>query len=381
MKAQELKSQLSSELLTKDGVSGIGIGEDEDGNEVVVVNVESGKAHTVAIPEEYQGEGIEVRETGPFYSEVARTGEPQNIDRKSKHRPVPCGVSAGHVNITAGTAGFIMEDGSGNRYPSSNNHVYADVNEASEGDAIVQPGPQDGGTSSDQSGTLAGSIPLENGATVDFAWIDSGVKHTLELAGVGTPKGDIAEVSVGDTLIKSGRTTGVTTGTVEQVSADLNVGYGNTTYQIKDSILTSNMSQGGDSGSAVLKENTNQPVGVLFAGSSSATLHSKASNVEAESGLTIVTEDTPDVPTASVQITLTKKAEESGNISVNVSDESGSSISGAEVSITGASEQVGTTNSEGVVNFNGVPIGDYTVSASKSGYTSSSTEVKKGNFV
>ena len=381
MKAQELKSQLSSELLDKEGVAGVGVGTDEDGNEVVVINVESGKAHTVSIPQQYEDENVEIRETGPFHSEVVRSEEPQNIDRKSKHRPVPAGVSAGHTQITAGTAGFIMEDGEGNRYPSSNNHVYANVNNASEGDVIVQPGPQDGGTSSDQSGTLAGFIPISDGVNVDFAWINSDVEHTLELAGVGVPKGDVAEVSVGDTLIKSGRTTGVTTGTVEQVSTDVNVGYDGGTYQIKDCILTSNMSQGGDSGSAVLKENTMQPAGVLFAGSSSATLHSKAANVEQQSGLTIVTEDAPDVPTASVSITLTKETEELGNIEVSVTDDTGSPVDNAEVSITGPSEQVGTTNTDGFVSFNGVTLGDYSVSASKSGYSSNTVQVSKDSFL
>ena len=42
-------------------------------------------------------------------------------------RPVHCGVSIGHMNISAGTLGCLVEI-EGNRYALSNNHVLANTN-------------------------------------------------------------------------------------------------------------------------------------------------------------------------------------------------------------------------------------------------------------
>jgi len=67
-------------------------------------------------------------------------------DETDKHRPAPLGVSIGHPDITAGTLGFKVRDGSGNPYILSNNHVMANINQASIGDHILQPGAYDGGT-------------------------------------------------------------------------------------------------------------------------------------------------------------------------------------------------------------------------------------------
>ena len=69
-------------------------------------------------------------------------------------RPVPIGVSTGHPVITAGTIGCRVTDGA-NVYALSCNHVYALENQASTGDAVIQPGTEDGGSSpADDIGTL-----------------------------------------------------------------------------------------------------------------------------------------------------------------------------------------------------------------------------------
>ena len=70
-------------------------------------------------------------------------------------RPVPIGVSSGHLNTATGTLGARVVDGSGNVYALSNNHVFAAINEASIGDGIIQPGNVDGGNDpADRIGTL-----------------------------------------------------------------------------------------------------------------------------------------------------------------------------------------------------------------------------------
>src|SRR5256886_17231942 len=77
-------------------------------------------------------------------------------DPTKRQRPAPLGFSVGHPPITAGSIGARVVDGSGNVYVLSNNHVLANSNDATIGDAALQPGPYDGGTApADQIGTLA----------------------------------------------------------------------------------------------------------------------------------------------------------------------------------------------------------------------------------
>jgi hypothetical protein len=77
-------------------------------------------------------------------------GRPTDViavdDLSALARPVRCGVSVGHIDITAGTLGAVVERGGGDeeRYLLSNNHVLANSNEAEVGDPILEPGPVDG---------------------------------------------------------------------------------------------------------------------------------------------------------------------------------------------------------------------------------------------
>ena len=71
-------------------------------------------------------------------------------------------------------------------------------------------------------------------------------------------------------LIKRGRTTGVTTGTVDSINATVNVSYGpacGTARFVGQAITSAGLGASGDSGSVVLDSNTLTPVGLFFAGS------------------------------------------------------------------------------------------------------------------
>ena len=63
-------------------------------------------------------------------------------------RAVPIGVSTGHPDITAGTIGARVTDGT-NVFALSNNHVYANENNTTTGANGLQPGPIDGGANPD----------------------------------------------------------------------------------------------------------------------------------------------------------------------------------------------------------------------------------------
>src|SRR5437016_13214084 len=62
-------------------------------------------------------------------------------DPTKRQRPAPLGFSVGHPAITAGSIGARVVDPSGNVYVLSNNHVLANSNDATIGDAALQPGP------------------------------------------------------------------------------------------------------------------------------------------------------------------------------------------------------------------------------------------------
>jgi hypothetical protein len=86
---------------------------------------------------------------------------------------------------------------------------------------------------------------------------------------------------------KSGRTTGLTTGSIEQIDVTVNVQYSENQIAIfTDQLLAGAMSQGGDSGSAVLDE-SNQLVGLLFAGSDTTTIINRIENVFSALGVTL----------------------------------------------------------------------------------------------
>lgn len=222
-------------------------------------------------------------------------------------RPAEGGYSVGHKNITAGTiASCVYDILPGGRvsppahgigippryYILSNNHVLANSNAASLGDAILQPGPFDGGTDpADRIATLSRFIPItlepptprtQHRNLVDAA-IAAGPFHDLdrEIYWSGYVRGwrRKANVAVGMLVQKTGRTTNYTTGRITTINATVDVGYGGgRVARFSDQIVTTNISAGGDSGSLVTTLD-NVAVGLLFAGSSVATIVNQIENV------------------------------------------------------------------------------------------------------
>ena len=261
-------------------------------------------------------------------TDVIQTGRIRAL-RTSRHRPAPGGVSIGHVDITAGTLGcLVLKDGE--LVILSNNHVLANSNDASIGDSILQPGPVDGGKSSDRIATLLDFVPINFGGgsvppppsdcpiaravvsvlnlfarvvgsksrcqavTVAAAadnLVDAAIATPLESSAVvdnildiGPIRG-VARASLGDAVKKSGRTTGLTTGEILQVDVTVDVSYGaGKVARFVDQLLSGPMSAGGDSGSAVLNDE-DELVGLLFAGSDNTTIFNRIDNVFNELGV------------------------------------------------------------------------------------------------
>lgn len=252
-----------------------------------------------------------------------------------RFRPAPGGVSIGQYQITAGTLGCLVKKGD-TVYILSNNHVLANSNDASIEDNILQPGPYDGGLNpADKIAVLSEFIPINftgdgNGgggapscgtakSITAFLnklaeWygsstrlrqyriqqqqpdntVDCAIARVLnpddvlnDILGIGKIAG-IQEGELGMTIKKSGRTTGLTNGTIEQIDVTAQVSYGaNKTAIFTNQFLAGAMSQGGDSGSAVLND-SNNIVGLLFAGSDTTTIINRIENVFSALGVSLL---------------------------------------------------------------------------------------------
>jgi hypothetical protein len=298
--AQEKHNPL---LLSLAGVAGSGVGVDARGAAVIRVYLET---PSVAVPAALDNVPVERVVTGRFYaSSCAQTFCP---------RPVPLGVSTGHPAITAGTIAARVKDASGSVYALSNNHVYANSNNASIGDGALQPGPYDGGTDpADRIGTLSAF------KEINFSGGDNDIDAAIALSSTAmlgnstvsgyTPTSTPVEGTVNLPVKKEGRTTGVTLGQISEVNVTVTVCYAtigpfcvkSARYVNQLAIGGGTFSAGGDSGSLIVTQSGNNAVGLLFAGSSTRTLANRIQAVLAWFDVTIdsASGSTNNSPTAS----------------------------------------------------------------------------------
>jgi hypothetical protein len=281
-------------LMARASVVGTAVGLGADGQAVVVIYAAS--AGVPGLPDQLDGVPVNVVVTGMI---VART------DPKARQpRPVPIGVSTGHPDITAGTIGARVTNGT-DVFALSNNHVYAAANSASIGDSALQPGSFDGGIDpADAIGTLADFEPILFDGSDNMIDAAIALSSTASLGnatpsddGYGTPNSTTVSATLGQAVKKYGRTTKLTHGTVSEINVTVNVCYKargpfscnrNFIAKFVDQIAISdgNFSAGGDSGSLIVDTNAN-PVGLLFAGSSTRTIANRIAPVLTRFGVTI----------------------------------------------------------------------------------------------
>jgi len=199
------------------------------------------------------------------------------------------GVSGSNVkDITSGfccggTLGSLLT-GNGALYILSNNHILARQDQASPGENISQPGLIDNGC---RPATIVAHYTTapKLGSNVDaaIAQLSSGQMNSTDyIQGIGTISSVVKAPAVGLAVEKSGRTTGTTAGTIGSINTSVNVQYQIHCGQGKKYVISytnqivihsSSFSAGGDSGSLIVTNNScHQPVGLLFAGSSSSTI-------------------------------------------------------------------------------------------------------------
>lgn len=225
--------------------------------------------------------------------------------RYGRHRPLSCGISVGHPNITAGTIGCLVER-AGTTYILSNNHVLADCNQAAINDAIIQQGTADGGSSpADNIANLSAFKPLDfTGAPNDIDAAIAAVQQNntpmiveSEIVSLGRVGTTPMAAQLYQSVRKHGRTTGHTIGVIMDLSVDLWVSYrvGNTSvsawFENQLGIMgvgSAPFSQGGDSGSLIVDAVSLDPVGLLFAGGGNFTYANFIDPVLSHFGVTMV---------------------------------------------------------------------------------------------
>ena len=301
-RAEEIRRAIEPNLLMLSGVTGIAVTSSEP---KIIVYVES-EEYVDAIPKSLAGVEVEVRVTGKVFAlgslpcsdavSVAEDKGNEVVDRKGVVRPLVGGISVAGIRCAcSGTLGVVglesIEPVGIVPVILSNAHVLAmdpAANFVDERVTIIQPGLVDGGTEENRIGELLGYWPIvfndpnaENYADAAIGVLDEGVEYLegeiLAEDNVSTYKVDLTpeEVSAGDVIRKSGRTTGVTRGTVDSPSATVKVAYtpdGSRWAVMKDVIAVKSETSfvlPGDSGS--LADKDGRFVGLVFAGNEDGT--------------------------------------------------------------------------------------------------------------
>jgi hypothetical protein len=291
----EARKALEHELLPLAGAGFVGVAHSEAEGEITVF-VENEQARR-KVPPSFEGYAVRTEVTGKIQAFSGQVVEPLaavSEERRTQVRPLVGGISVSacvtSIYLYAGTLGMVTYDDK----ILSNAHVLA-MNPGTgaflpTGTPIIQPGSRDAGGPSERVGALQAYIPIdftpnaENYADAAIASIDVGVNASS--GEQFSEEGDYwlegwTNVSQGDTVRKSGRSTGITTGGALYTNVDVVVSYGSKSAYFVDQIVViqSNWSfaSPGDSGSAVDKDG--KFVGLLFAGTADCAVICKAEHI------------------------------------------------------------------------------------------------------
>jgi hypothetical protein len=241
----------------------------------------------------------------------ADNGPAHRIDQNF---PISLGTSGGNINdrtrafCYGGTLGALVQDANGAQYILSNNHVLARTNAAKLGEDIIQPGlidqsPVCAQDSSDAVADLSRFVPIQfkgkgttqpNTVDAAIAAVRSGaVDSKGSILDIGMISDTTLQPGIGLAVKKSGRTTGLTTGSISamDVTVDVSYGSGKTARFVNQILVTpGTFIDSGDSGSLMVEDLDPTPhaVGLLFAGSSTVAIANPIDDVLSAFGVTMV---------------------------------------------------------------------------------------------
>jgi hypothetical protein len=324
--AGELRSAMTTQeahtpaLLSMPGVVGTALTGDAQGRPAIMVMTERALGPG-RLPATIDGYAVIENVTGKILAFRGHGGGGGTSHTATQTPPIQLGTSGGNVNdisngfCCSGTLGSLVQKG-GTQYILSNSHVFAgDVVAGGNGrvsqigDDVNQPGLVDANCSS--SGTnivanvssLSTTYPPNSTPNVDcsIAQVRSGMVRTDgSILEIGTLSASTLGATVGLGVKKSGRTTGLTRGSISAINATVTVGYdtecggSSFTKTYTGQIIVNQHSSGflnsGDSGSLMVEDVSTNPraVGLLFAGSSSSAVANPIADVLAQLGVTMV---------------------------------------------------------------------------------------------
>ncbi len=214
-------------------------------------------------------------------------------EQQRRIRPVIGGLSAAPLGASfVGTVGGFLRGVVGRSeriYALSNNHVFAATDSLGSGTLITQPGPEIAPTTAeDVFAVLTMAVPILFPGSSPAAPVanryDAAIAHVTDptlikratISGVPNYTAELSTPVPGMRVVKSGRTTGVTRGTIHAIGVNgVQVNYGTQLApriaRFDDTIEIVGdgpepFSLPGDSGSFILEEESGRPVALLFAG-------------------------------------------------------------------------------------------------------------------
>lgn len=223
------------------------------------------------IPEVYEG----------FKTDIIQTGELSYSSLKEKNLPLKIGYSIGPSNVNdVASFGCLVKDYHENYYILSSNHILSNFDELPMGTPILHPGIGDGGKyPKDLIAILCKKITLLSADEDNYVnYVDCALAKIINKSSIintifllGNIKG-VSDASLNLNVKKVGRTTELTTGKILALDAIISLENHNGNTQIfHDQIITTYMSDKGDSGSLLL-DNDNNAIGLIFANGDSISI-------------------------------------------------------------------------------------------------------------
>lgn len=208
--------------------------------------------------------------------------EAERSERKTRRDPLEPGVSISHPDVSAGTLGVIVHDRTTGRPAVLSNWHVLHGPTGTIGDPALQPGSHDD-NSGDPRNEFGRLLRSHLGAAGDAALASIESRRVdPAIMGLAVVPEEIADPDLGDRVVKSGRTTGVSHGVVSRietiVSLDYGEGVGETSiggFEIEpderrdnedDPAGTGMLSDGGDSGAVWMLKAGNGHTSRVMAG-------------------------------------------------------------------------------------------------------------------
>jgi hypothetical protein len=238
----------------------------------------------------------------PIETDVEEIGELRPQSFTHRERPATPGVSLSHPQCGPGTFGaLVRKRGRSDLFILSNSHVIADNSRAQQGDAVLQPSQEHGGTADDEIAVFEEAVPLlfseegfPNTADAAIARVSRARDVGAAVKLIGIPKGISTDLGPGILVQKTGSVTGHTVGVIKATHFSAEIKYKRgpgdaARVGFRDCVLCTRFTDEGDSGALVLNMD-GEAVGLHFAGSDSTSVFARIDTVLEALDIELVTQ-------------------------------------------------------------------------------------------